>query len=36
MRIGNKRYRTIWDDSREYASVFAIDQNALPFSLNVI
>ncbi|MGV8016637.1 MAG: S-methyl-5-thioribose-1-phosphate isomerase [Ignavibacteria bacterium] len=36
MRIGNNRYRTIWDDSKEYASVLAIDQNALPFSLNII
>jgi len=36
MRIGDKNYRTIWDDSRESPSVFAIDQNTLPFSFSVI
>lgn len=36
MRIGNKNYRTIWSDSRKSPSVYAIDQNALPFSFGII
>ncbi|MDD5361913.1 MAG: S-methyl-5-thioribose-1-phosphate isomerase [Ignavibacteria bacterium] len=31
MLINKKYYRTIWNDSKKYPSVYAIDQNLLPF-----
>jgi methylthioribose-1-phosphate isomerase len=36
MKVNGKNYRTIWTDSREKEIVYAIDQNKLPFSFEII
>jgi methylthioribose-1-phosphate isomerase len=35
MLINQKYYRTIWNDSKKYPSVLAIDQNQLPFKFKI-
>jgi methylthioribose-1-phosphate isomerase len=36
MLINNKYYRTIWNDTKKYPDVYAIDQNLLPFRFRTI